>query len=51
MSVELGTVAAASPVPLFTAQVRMVENEGESSNKLRSPGRDLGTKAVCTRVR
>jgi len=33
MSAELGTVAAAEPVPLLTAQVRVVENEGQSSNK------------------
>ena len=32
MSAELGVVAAAVPVPLLTAQVRVVENEGESSN-------------------
>jgi hypothetical protein len=32
MSAELGAVAAAAPVPLLTAQVRAVENEGESSN-------------------
>jgi len=32
MSAELGAVAAAAPVPAFTAQVRVVENEGESSN-------------------
>ena len=28
MSAELGAVAAAAPVPLLTAQVRVVENEG-----------------------
>jgi hypothetical protein len=32
MSAELGAVSAAAPVPLLTAQVRVVENEGESSN-------------------
>jgi hypothetical protein len=32
MSAELGAVAAAAPVPLLTAQVRVVENKGESSN-------------------
>ena len=32
MSAELGAVAAAAPVPLLTAQVRVVENEGGSSN-------------------
>ena len=32
MSAELGVVAVAAPVPLLTAQVRVVENEGESSN-------------------
>ena len=32
MSAELGTVAAAAPVPLLTALVRVVENEGEYSN-------------------
>ena len=33
MSAELGTAAAAAPVvPLLTAQVRVVKNEGESSN-------------------
>ena len=32
MSAELGVVAATAPVPLLTAQVRVVENEGESSN-------------------
>jgi hypothetical protein len=31
MSAELGAVAAAAPVLLLTAQVRVVENEGESS--------------------
>jgi hypothetical protein len=31
-SAELCAVAAAAPVPLLTAQVRVVENEGESSN-------------------
>ena len=29
---ELGVIAATAPVPLLTAQVRVVENEGESSN-------------------
>jgi len=29
-SAELGVVAAAALVPLLTAQVRVVENEGES---------------------
>ena len=33
MSAELGAVAAAAPVPLLTAQVRVVENEGEFSIK------------------
>ena len=32
MSAELGAVAAAAPVPLLTAQARVVENEEESSN-------------------
>ena len=32
MSAEHDTAAAAAPVPLLTAQVRVVENEGESSN-------------------
>ena len=32
MSAELGAIATAAPVPLLTAQVRVVENEGESSN-------------------
>jgi len=32
MSAELGVVAATAPVPLLTAQVRVVENEGGSSN-------------------
>ena len=32
MSAELGAVAATAPVPLLTAQVRVVKNEGESSN-------------------
>ena len=32
MPAELGAVAAAAPVPLFTAQVRVVENKVESSN-------------------
>ena len=32
MSAELSVVAAATPVPLLTAQVRVVKNEGESSN-------------------
>ena len=32
MPAELGIVAAAAPVPLLTVQVRVVENEGESSN-------------------
>ena len=31
MSAELGAVSAAAPVPLLTAQVRVVENKGESS--------------------
>ena len=33
MSAELVDVAATAPVPLLIAQVRVVENEGESSNK------------------
>ena len=33
MSAKLGAVDAAAPVPLLIAQVRVVENEGESSNK------------------
>jgi hypothetical protein len=32
MSVELGVAAAAALVPILTSQVRVVENEGESSN-------------------
>ena len=32
VSAELGAVAAAAPIPLLTAHVRVVENEGESSN-------------------
>ncbi len=32
MPAELGAAAAAVPVPFLTAQVRVVENEGESSN-------------------
>ena len=32
-SAELDAVAVAAPVPLLIAQVRVVENEGESSNK------------------
>ena len=32
MPAELGAAAAAAPVPLLTAQVRVVESEGESSN-------------------
>jgi len=32
MSAELGAIAAAAPVPLLTAKVCVVENEGESSN-------------------
>ena len=31
MSAELGAVAAAAPVPLLTAQVRVLENKGEYS--------------------
>jgi len=33
VSAELGAVGATAPVPLLTAQARVVENEGESSNK------------------
>ena len=33
MSAELGIIAAAAPGMLLTTQVRVVENEGESSNK------------------
>ena len=33
ISAELDTFAAAAPISLFTAQVRVVDNEGESSNK------------------
>ena len=29
MSAKLGAVAAAAPIPLLTAQVRVVEDEGE----------------------
>ena len=32
VSAELGAVAAAAPVALLTAQDRVAENEGESSN-------------------
>ena len=33
MSAEHGTTTTAALIPLLTAQVRVVENEGESSNK------------------
>jgi len=33
MSAELATFAAAALMPLLTVQERVVENEGESSNK------------------
>ena len=39
MSAELGAVVVAALVPLLIAQVRVVENEGESSNKRHAPGR------------
>ena len=48
MSAELSAVAAAAPVPLLTAQARVVEDEEESSNNRHAPGRDLRTKVVCT---
>ena len=32
MPAELGAVAASAPVPLLTAQVRVVKNEGGASN-------------------
>ena len=33
VSAELDAVTATAPVPLLITQVRLVENEGESSNK------------------
>ena len=47
MSAELGAVAAAAPVPLLTAQVRMVKNEGESSNNCFASCRAVRTKVIC----
>ena len=46
MSAELGAVAAAAPVPLLTAQVRVVENEGESSNNFDARPVALRTKVI-----
>ena len=43
MSVELGAIIAAALVPLLTVQERVVENEGESSNKRRAAGRGSWT--------
>ena len=47
MSAELGVFAASAPVPLLTVQVRVVENEGESSNNTRLPRRAVRTKVIC----
>ena len=33
ISAELGAITAAALIPLLTVQERVVENEGESSNK------------------
>ena len=41
MSAEHGAIIAATLIPLFTVQVRVVENEEEFSNKLRAAGRQI----------
>ena len=43
VSAELDAIAATEPVLLLIAQVRLVENDGEFSNKWHFPGRDLRT--------
>ena len=46
MLAELGTTAASAPVPLLTAQMRVVKNEGEFSNNRRAPCRAVRTTAI-----